>query len=277
MIRAALLVALAACSSVEPSDALALAEPDARPGALGLIVVDGQSNAVGGARTADLPPELAVYAAPYPAVLRAYQMNCPKEGVAGACSLVQGWAPLAPRAGTTGDLFGVELGLGRELDALGRDVAILTTATNGSGLNKEWEPEASPGTWQWQYMTSAIDARLAELPTGSYVAGLVVVGAEADAHTQSLARMVDDELAWMTLAFRARYGDVPVVVTELSAPGLEYTADISERQWRLVGRVPRLAVIETGDLVYRDGIQHYDAASFITLGVRIADAFGGGL
>lgn len=241
---------------------------------IGVYLVVLQSNAVGGAHAIDLPSGLVFYADPDPSVLQAYALNCPKDGIDGECSLVAGWSALAPRGSVSA--FGVELSMGRQIAGWSSSpIAILKVATNGTGLQAQWEPSPAPegGVWQWDYMERTIAQRLAELPAGSWIAGVALVGCEGDAGILTRALAVDDELAWWILAFRRAHGEVPIVITELSAPGLAYTAEVAARQWRVPELIDRVAVVATGDLVFRDAVQHYDAASFVELGNRIGAAF----
>jgi hypothetical protein len=247
-------------------------EQSAYVDAVDVYVIALQSNAVGGAKIPDLLPALAFLAKPFPAVEQAYQINCPKGGVDGPCGGVRGWQALRPR----GESFGIELSAGRALEAGrlasgGPRVALIKTATNGTSVNAEWEPDPATGKWQWHYMTEFVDGQLAQLPPDSRVAGVFLVGFEGDALQVATARAVSAELVYWTMNFRERYGDVPVVVSEVSAPALKYRAETSQRQWRAAEHVPGLIIVETGDLTYRDGI-HYDASSSVELGLRMAAA-----
>ena len=233
-----------------------------------VYVIALQSNAVGGAHVEELAPELGAVVATDPSVVEAWQLNCPKHGVDGVCGDVHGWTALAPRPYS--DAFGIELSLGRRLDERYGSIALIKTATNGTPVGTEWQPDAAPGRWQWHYMIDFVQRRMTELPAGSSVAGLILVGCEGDATKLETAAALDARLVSLIVAFRQVYGEVPVVITELNA-ALAYVAEARMRQHLVADQLPGVDVVPTGDLVFRDGIVHYDAPSFIALGRRVAD------
>ena len=265
------LLALAACTA---SPVHLGQDRDALSPAAALYVIPGQSNAVGGARVQDLPPELAFYGDKDPAVQFADEERCPKDFTGSGCLYDRDFAPLAPR---TGGYFGIELSAGRELASrFGESsVALLKSATSGTSLSVSWD-STTPGTGLYEYLVDDVATRLAELPPGSHVAGVFWIQGEADAGTLAASQDYAENLAFMILRLRQEWGDVPFVINELCPKDtLTYAANVRAEQLAVAQYVDGVVVVPTGDLNLRDGIQHYDAPSFITLGNRMADAMPG--
>ncbi|HEU5056512.1 MAG TPA: sialate O-acetylesterase [Kofleriaceae bacterium] len=269
MKRAILLLA-AGCAG-EP-DRIAAALGDGDP--VTVFVIAGQSNAAGGAAVDDLPPELAWYAEPVEA-LHAYELNAPKDYSGAPAAVSTGWLPeVAPRYGT-GLRMGVEVSAVRRLIELhGPDVAILKHATNGSNLFAHWDPDRRDGLYA--YLVRYLDARLAELPAGSRVGGLIWIQGNGDA-AAPLDRADDygDNLAVLVTRFRERYGPIPVAIDWFPAFFEEVNADVVRAgQLEVAATVPDVALIDADDLgPARDSPgAHYTAAAFVELGLRMADA-----
>jgi hypothetical protein len=255
-----LLLVLAACTGGDR-----VTDVGTRP--LDVYLIAGQSNAVGGASSLDLSAGNAWYATPYD-LLYAQERECPTDFLGGPAQVSTGWGS---QVGPYGNAMGIELSAGRRLlERFGTNIALLKEATSGTNLNQYWEPDTDNSLWE--YMTTYIDARLAELPAGSRVAGVFWIHGEGDSASDSVARGYYGALAWFITRFRQEYGPVPFVINELCPADVLTSPDITrERQRRVAQFVPGVALAPTDDLALRDGVQHYDADSFITLGNRMAD------
>lgn len=262
-----------ACAAVDGStDDIGEPAEQALSGAtpLDVYLIAGQSNAVGGAQIVSLSASNATYAVTDDAVSFAQEINCPKDGSDGACQLSRGWRSLAPR----GTSMGIELSAGRRLqERFGSSVALLKHATNGSNLVQQWD---STGTKHslWAYMNDFVDARLAELPAGSRIAGLFWIQGNGDAQLATAAEDYAENLAWFIMRLRQDRGCVPVVIDRLS-PRVQYPfADVVRaEQEQVAAFIDDVVIVDTADLALRDDPpQHYTADSFITLGKRMADA-----
>jgi hypothetical protein len=248
------------------SDQLALESP------VVVYIIAGQSNAVGGASIYDLSPPLAEFGSsvdmPY-----AQELGAPKNFGGGAPQISTGWlTQVAPR---NRERFGIELSAGRRLiERYGADVALLKHATNGSNLFRDWDTGTTNSLWQ--YMTTYVDARLAELPDGSYVGGLFWVQGSADANSTA-ERSADyaENLSWFISHFRAKYGPVPVVADRLPTFfELDYGDVVRRAQIDVASVLDDVYLVDTSDLGPARDVPgaHYRADAFVALGTRMVDA-----
>jgi hypothetical protein len=237
---------------------------------LDVYLIAGQSNAVGGAQVTSLSTLNAGFATSFDAVRFAQEINCPKDGSVGACQLSRSWRSLAPR----GSSMGIELSAGRRLyERFGGTVALLKHATNGSNLVAQWDSTGNARSL-WTYMNDFVDARMAELPPGSRIAGLFWIQGNGDAQLATAAEDYAENLAWFIMRLRQDRGCVPVVIDRLH-PAVQYPfADVVRaEQEQVASFVDDVAIVDTADLRLRDDPpQHYTADSFVTLGRRMADA-----
>jgi hypothetical protein len=135
--------------------------------------------------------------------------------------------------------------------------------------SSDWEPDTDNSLFE--YLTNFIDARLAELPPGSHVAGLFWMQGNGDGNFPQPAKSYTGNLAYFVKRFRDRYGDVPVVL-ESGSPltGVTYGDVVRDRQERAVAHVDGLFLADSSDLPLRDD-QHYTADAYIALGKLMAD------
>jgi hypothetical protein len=272
-IAMALLSMNSACAAVDESaDEIGEPAQEELSGAtpLEVYLIAGQSNAVGGAQIVSLSASNATFALTDDAVRFAQEINCPKDGSLGECQLSRGWRSLAPR----GTSMGIELSAGRRLqERFGSGVALLKHATNGSNLVAQWDSTGKKHSL-WAYMNDFVDARLAELPAGSHIAGLFWIQGNGDAQLATAAEDYAENLAWFIMRLRQDRGCVPVVIDRLH-PAVEYPyADLVRAEQEQVATfIDDVVIVDTADLTLRDDPpQHYTADSFITLGRRMADA-----
>ena len=265
-----LLVALAACGSAELGrDARAL------EGAVDVWLLAGQSNAVGSTPGGDLSAGNQWLLTPDSSIQYSYQVECPKDYSGDPCpstSLQQrGWGALGPRG--TNQLMGLELSAGRDLAAASSvDVAILKFATGGSNLAGHWDTGTDNS--QWEYMVAWVDARMAELPSGSRVAGMLWSQGNGDASNSGFSGDYAENLAYLVARVRDKWSDgcLPVVIDRLSPlTSYAYGDQIRSEETEASLHVPDLAVVETDDLALRDTM-HYNADSDATLGSRMVAA-----
>lgn len=261
-----------AASEVPPADA-GLRDgsvEDASARSIAVFIIAGQSNAVGGASVTDLPPEMLAYADPFP-MKYAEQLNAPKDYLGGPAELTTDWLDeVAPRDGT---LFGIELSASRRLqERVGGELALVKHATNGSSLFANWDTATDNSLWE--YMTAFVDARLAELPAGAQVAGMFWIQGNGDAQLKASAEDYAENLGWLIMRVRRKYGCVPVVIDRLHpATQYDFGDEVRAEQDQVAAFVGDVAVVDTSDLTLRDDPpQHYSAASFVLLGERMVDA-----
>lgn len=237
-----------------------------------VYIIAGQSNAVGGASIYDLTPELVSIAEPFD-MAYCEELNAPKDFSGAPAQLSTPWRDqLAPRRG---DRLGIELSAGRRLvERYGAGVALLKHATNGSNLFRNWDMGAANSLWH--YMTAYVDARLAELPEGSQVGGLLWIQGNADGNsTAERAGDYVENLGWLITRFRHRYGPVPVVIDHLPPFfEVEHGDTIRQGQSVVAEVMEGVSLVETSDLgPARDSPgAHYRADAFVELGTRMVDA-----
>lgn len=262
----------AACDVVDDASetGMAVEETVVEGAPLDVYLIAGQSNAVGGAQIASLSVSNAGFAATFDAVRFAQEINCPKDGSIAPCQLSRSWRALAPR----GTSMGIELSAGRRLyERFGGTVALLKHASNGSNLVNQWDSTGGDHSL-WGYMNDFVDARMAELPPGSRIAGLFWIQGNGDAQLATAAEDYAENLAWFIMRLRQDRGCVPVVIDRLH-PAVQYPfADrVRAEQEQVATFVDDVALVDTADLRLRDDPpQHYTADSFITLGGRMASA-----
>jgi hypothetical protein len=249
--------------------------PDATPDGPNIYIIAGQSNAVGGAKIADLPdPDLAE---PFPEVPFAQTLNCPDDGVS-PCLTDQGWGVLEPRQqSATSWVHGVELSLGRALYAAGAEPWILKVATNGSGLAADWHPDAHNGARLYPRFLDSVAQRVAEAGPNARIRAIIWIQGNHDGNWPAEANSYRANLRHLVDAFRTDLGtpDVPVVLDRLHpAIAVAYNADIRWAQDNVGLLASSVVVIDVDDLTLRD-TDHYDSASMVALGERFAAALTG--
>ena len=242
------LLALVGCDAPPgATDDFAAALGDGPP--IDVYLIAGQSNAVGGAKLAALEDQAArrAYAGAPQAIGFAQEINCPTDGSGDPCELSTGWTELAARSGS----FGIELSAGPRLrQRFGDRIALLKEASNGSSLFGDWDSRG--GDPLWRDLNDFIDARLAELPEGSRVAGLFWIQGNADAKVAAAADLYADNMSWLITRLRQERGCVPVVLDRLHAATVYPYRDIVRfEQDGLAALLDDVVVVDVDDLALR--------------------------
>jgi len=231
-----------------------------------VYIVAGQSNATGRGDPDALPAD---YKLDYPAVQLAAQIDCDDTYPDPCTSEATEWGDLAPRL----TQHGVELSFGRALQARGgRDVYILQCGTGGTGM-VSWEPDRVVGARLYQRMFEFLAARQAELRPINSVRALIWIQGEADAKNVNHAAWYESRLTEFIAAVRADIRDaLPVVLTQLHAEAdYPYCDVVRAAQVAIAADDDLVTLINNDDLTLTDGA-HYDSASYVTMGERIAAA-----
>lgn len=235
-----------------------------------LVVLGGQSNAVGTARVGLLPEELVLtepYPLPYVAVF---------GGAANPPVLMDHpAADLGMRATREGQLiFAAELTMGRALDAAapGR-WAIFKDALSSSCL-EHWSPTGTyptlaPPNWFTQWIART---REAERETGSRVAAFVWIQGECDASQETSATRYGERLKTFVAAFHAQFPGVPFVYGRLSRNfSGKYAAIVRAAQDELASE-PGFHLVDLDPYPLQSDRIHYTASAFLQMGPAFADA-----
>ncbi len=248
--------------------------PDATSIPPGLILIWGQSNAIGIATTAGLSASNASYADAYPRVNYSVTVS---NGVTDPLVFAGPYAngSLAPISNGTANM-GVELSLGRDLDiASNGNIAIAKYAVNASDLANQWLAAGTfPSTTQPPNLFNMAmnHAAAAQTAFGKPVACLIWIQGESDASTAGSANAYQTNLTALFTAFRAVYPAAAVVVLQASSvPAEAYIPTVRGAQAMVVATMPKMAIVDASDLPLFT-TYHYNADGLIDVGHRLATA-----
>lgn len=235
------------------------------------VFIRGQSNAVGMGDCAQVSPSLC------PAY-SAVQMD---QRVALTFGNPIGWVDY------TGDLdnrngggMGIELELGRDLDAAEPDVwAIEKFAETNTGLQRHWLPTANyptlptgtPNLYE-QSVTHALDAAT---NMDASIDVVVLTNGERDAKNATYATNFETNLHTLDDAWREDLGsDYLLVITELAATNTLYVYrdDVRTAQESFAASCTHCVLIDTDDLPLKSDLTHYTSAAIVTLADRVSTA-----
>jgi hypothetical protein len=274
-----LLLCVVGCASHPSSDDEpppdATPEPDAPPPIAGprrLVVVAGQSNAVGTASTKliTIRPEVAD---PYDAVSFRQWWHTGDKTDPLTWSVVPP-GPLAPRDDGGVRKFSVELSLMRDLDAarpgqwVGAKVAV-----GGTSLYTHWKVDGGYPAAENLYhqMVDDIDATLAD--TGAILDTIVWIQGGEDALEPYSANAYAANVTDFIQALREHFGaswSGRFVFDKLSVrSSLPYQDIVRAQQAQVAADVPNVAMVDADDLDMPYP-PHYGADSYVTLGDRFA-------
>lgn len=270
--KALILLPLLACSSTPP-DTVALcgadagadaAQPDASEQRR-IVAIIGPSNADGLGNSTLVPD----YIDAYPAVTL-------KQRRAGGATNPIPWvdtsnAPLAPRC-LGPNCFGVELSLGRALDAANPGLwSVTKLVIDGSGLNQHWRPGAtypSGGTpLHTQLMTWLAES---EAELSGKLAAVVIIQGERDALYAATSAAFQADQEAQIAAIQAVYPDAIFLLNRLHAQtSPAYNSVVRAAQEAQTG----VTLVDIDDLSLKGDLVHFTPATYITLGERFASAY----
>jgi len=253
-------------------DATPDATVDAAPRRRQIIALWGQSNAAGRASWTDVTT-LADADAPVPSVPLAQQIADASNPIPWS-SIPTG--PLAPRTGNQTQNMGIELSLGRALDA---------RTPNGYGLVK-----VGVGSASLQY-NFRVDAPYPTLPAGgpnlftqmiAYtaaqcaemngdLAAIVWIQGEDDATASNFAAAYADNLETLIARTRDTFPGTPFIISELSPLSVAPYADVVRAaEATVAAAVPGVTLVDTSGLALQPNQPHYTADGYVELGDRVA-------
>lgn len=255
-------------------------EPEEEFGHRPMFVIAGQSNAVGPAHVDDATDTSIDDT--YPNVTLVWKLSDgPDDPPAfqefGPGSLTPRTVSLADGSPLAVGRMGVELKLGRDLDAAIGQHVIAKFAINSSGLNGEWKPSATYPTVGDNLFTQFIAWVEDQATTNdAYVAGLVWIQGNDDANGDPVAAAAyQTNLTAFVTAFRAQFGNVPVVFDRLHVDATGSDVDVVRAQQAAFEADTIICeMVSVDDLLIPDG-SHYDADSMVELGARFAEALLG--
>jgi hypothetical protein len=239
-----------------------------------LVVIAGQSNALGLGVAASVTNYPGIADA-YPAVQFVERSSVLSDPLSWTTDALR---DLSPRtitvASQVAGTMGVELSLGRTLDATGSaEWYLAKSAIDGSGLENNWNNPAWPATGgsllsQFSAWITSIEAA-----TGSTLAAIVWIQGEADSTESPDTANYGTNLSSFFSALRATHGNFGVVLNRLSSNyspgGGRYEVRSWQESW--VATDSKAAIVYADDLAFRD-TAHFSDDSYATLGIRLASA-----
>lgn len=239
-----------------------------------LVVICGQSNAVGTGRVRFLDPQAAELAEPYPAVPFASNTGDDRDPPEVRDYPME---PLGARMGRAELGFGIELTLGRALDDARHDEwAIAKFGRSSTALAIEWDPSGTyppmdPNGQNLFEQFVAYVAAQAEVMEAE-VAAFIWIQGESDAPTGYAARNYGRRLRVFVDLLRQQF-PVPFIYQQLNAAApYEFTAELRAEQERVQSD---WMILENTDDGYafplRADLVHYDESALLTLGEVYAE------
>ena len=242
-----------------------------------VFLLAGQSNMDGRGAKKDLVGELASYAKPQPDVLIAFAAG----GLHRPLTMSQGFVPLEPGySGTPGQkagglptgTFGPELSFGRTManGLPGKHVALIKYAEGGTNLRADWNPDQKGSLYEkFIDFTHVSIKALKDRGDTCELRGMIWHQGESD------ASLPTDQYQKMLTEFIRR------VRTDLASKDLPFViGEVYDNGKRDSVRTAQQAVAKTVAVTYFasakglktfDGGTHFDAASQIELGQRLAE------
>lgn len=241
-----------------------------------VFVLAGQSNMDGRGKVADLTAEQRQ------PIERAwiYYRNPPVESA--------GWQPLGPgysdppgfRGKLPSSTFGPELGFGRAYSAArpGRGLALIKISRGGTSLWTEWLPgepgqPTSQGHCYRDGLESVARALKALAGRGGQAALRGVLWHQGESDSQRTEEHYQQMLTTFITHLRRDLGraDLPFVIGEVYDNGNRDA--VRAAQAEVAQTVPHCALAPASGLTTSDGGTHFDAASQLKLGQRLAEAW----
>ncbi|MGN6627868.1 MAG: sialate O-acetylesterase [Tepidisphaeraceae bacterium] len=246
-----------------------------------VFILIGQSNMDGRGQAKDLVGPLEKYSRPQSDVKIDYScsdLRGPALSSAGWQPLSPGWSVPANRGGPDFKLpsqtFGLEVGFGRAIaDAMpGHHVALIKFSEGGTNLRIDWNPDIRHRLWDQSraFIHQALQDLTAHGDTYA-IDGIIWHQGESDASLPPghYAPM----LASFITRLRADLGmpDLPFVVGEVFDN--HHRDNVRQGQRDVTHMLPHVYFASSAGLVTRDRGTHFNAASQIEMGQRLAAAF----
>jgi hypothetical protein len=266
--------ALSLSDQATPGDSFDFTVADPLPSSSGLIVIAGQSNAIGYAIAEQSDPGLGL-TVPFGAVQLQTKVGQANNPITWTFDL----SPQALQPYTTGNVpsMGSELTMGRMLRAAApRFNYIGKFALGDSSLAQMWIPASTyptnPGPPNlYSQLVSYISTCVANSrqPVGTFVwiqgETDATVSADANAYAANLTTFID--------SLRSTFGNFRVVIVELNAAhSYAYASIVRAQQASYVAGAANALLVNTDDIALGgDGI-HYDARGQALLGYRVGAA-----
>ena len=230
-----------------------------------VILLGGQSNAVGQALSSGLPTSPVNLQLPQADVLFFY------DGNASLTTLQPGsggnpWPNAA--------YFGPEISFGRAIADATSSVtyAIIKHGENGTALYNDWDPVTGPSYSRFRDTVSDGMAALQAAGHTTEIVGMVWHQGESDAIENQQAPYESNLSAFMA-DIRTRYGaNLPFLIGEIRRSNGPAFVTVADAQIAVAAADPFASFVPASDLTFSD-TYHFNATSLVTLGERFATAY----
>lgn len=259
-----------------------------------LFVLAGQSNMAGRAPAVELPGSfrqpparvLLDYVCSFGASDLLKPEDYPKDAGPPEPHHSDGWVPLQPapkHVSTPGEHFGPEIGFGHALAAAWpqQPITIVKHGRGSTSLAVDWAPGATSGRQLYRAMLTQVSRAVASLKAKGItveLGALIWCQGEADTTRSEWADAYEGNLAAFFAAVRRDLSapELPIVFSLTGDgrqnPKMSFAAPVRRAQEAVAARDARTRLVQADDLALLDHV-HYNAASQLTLGQRLADAY----
>ena len=239
--------------------------PPASGAEVKVILLGGQSNAVGQALSSGLPTNPVNLQLPQADVLFFY------DGNASLTTLRPGsggkpWPNAA--------YFGPEISFGHAIADASPSVtyAIIKHGENGTALYNDWDPATGPSYSRFRDTVSDGMAAMQAAGHTTEIVGMVWHQGESDAIENQQAPYESNLSAFMA-DIRTRYGaNLPFLIGEIRRSNGPAFVTVADAQIAVAAADPFASFVPASDLTFSD-TYHFNAASLVTLGERFATAY----
>jgi Carbohydrate esterase, sialic acid-specific acetylesterase len=229
-----------------------------------VFILAGQSNAIGGQFTSQLPPE---FVDPQSARFQ-YKLQT------GTFTESANWESLRALPPVLGG-WGTELSFARAMEQrTGAPIAIIKTGVNGSNLWEQWLP-TSNNLYPW--MLTKVNSSLSQLTALGYepdVSGFLWIQGEGDANVQVNALAYDDNLALLASQLRTDLAipDLPFLLNEAHVNlSRQFVNDLRQSQRNAAAADPNMFIVNADDLMLGGDEVHWTPGMHLEMGRRFAD------
>ena len=252
-----------------------------RADTLSIFIIAGQSNAINiHTNAADLPAGIADTA-----IRLYYHCGVPPDNnlpnpyfaTSGGKWVNMNFQIQNPYVSANDSFFGPEISMANRLKAYYGDVAIIKCAYGGSDLASDWKPNAVTGNKMFSVMKEQVNNALHILDSLGLpykIKAFFWIQGEADAANNAYSLAYLNNIKNFVKAVRQEYGNplLPFLISRL--PSFQRTAylyRIREAQVNICDSVLYTYWLNTDDLINCGDNTHFNSASVIKLGTRLAE------
>jgi hypothetical protein len=184
-----------------------------------------------------------------------------------------------PYVGSSDSFFGPEITMANKFKAQYGNIAIIKCAYGGSDLASDWKPDAATGNKMFSVMKSQVNNALHILDSLGIpykIKAFFWIQGEADAASNAYSLAYLNNLKSFIQAIRQEFNnpDLPFLISRLpSFQRTTYLSRVREAQVRVCDSVSNTYWLNTDDLINCGDYTHFNSASVLKLGIRLAELF----